>query len=124
MQRYHRPTCCIASNIKSCLGRRPFVATRRSHLEASDIREKEARSCYYILGRSTVCGPISEEILFRQLVFKADIARSACLLELARIIELLVDTDDSADPSCKRVPNYIQNCATRLTDADDVQTAW
>lgn len=28
---------------------------------------------------------------------------SACLLELARIIELEVDTDDQLDPSCKRV---------------------
>ena len=122
VQRYHRSTRCPASNIEPYLGRRPLVTTRRSHFEASDIQEKEARSCYHIFGRSTVSGLIPEASLSRQHVFKADTACSACLLELARIIELEVDTDDSADPSCKRVPNYIQDHDTRLMTM--IQTAW
>ena len=118
MQRYHRSTCCPASNIQPCLGCRSLAITRCSHLEASDLREKKARSCYHILSRRTVSVPRSEETLFRLHVSKADIPRRACLLELARIIELLVDTDDSADPSCKRVPNFILNYDTNLTDHD------
>ncbi len=47
-------------------------------------------------------------------------ACSACLLELARIIDLEIDTDDTKDPSCKRVPNYFGSCNTRLTDDDDL----
>lgn len=48
------------------------------------------------------------------------IARSACLLELARIIELEVDTDDQGDASCKRVPNDVRNCDLRPTNDDDL----
>lgn len=118
MQRYQRPTCCPASNIQPRLGHRSLVTTRCSHLEASDILEKKARSWYHILRRSTVSVPRSEEILIRHHVSKADVVRSACLLELARIVELLVDTDDSADPSCKRGPNYIHKYDTNLTDDD------
>lgn len=118
MQRYNSSTCCSASNIQPCLGRRRPIITRRSHLEASDIREKEARSCYYILCRSTVSVPRSEQTLSSQHVSKADIAPSACLLELARIIELLVDTDDSADPSCKPIPDNLLKYDTKLTDDD------
>lgn len=47
-------------------------------------------------------------------------ARSACLLELARIVELEVDTDDQSDPSCKRVPNHILRCETRPTNYNDL----
>ena len=41
---------------------------------------------------------------------------SACLLELARIIDLEVDTDDKSDPSCRRVPKYFWRCDTRLAN--------
>ena len=40
-------------------------------------------------------------------------AYSACLLELARIIELEIDTDDQQDPSCKHMPDYVQSSDRR-----------
>ena len=45
-------------------------------------------------------------------------ACSACLLELARIIELEIDTDDQADPSCKRVPTHVRSSNTEPTNND------
>ena len=46
-------------------------------------------------------------------------ARSACLLELGRIVELEVDTDDKNDPSCKYISILLARCRTSLAnDAD------
>ena len=39
-------------------------------------------------------------------------ACSACLLELARIVELEVDTDDKTDPSCKPFLTHLHSCKT------------
>ena len=74
MQRYHRSTCCPASDIEPYFGRRPLVATRRDHLEASNIQEKEAWSWYHFLGRSAVSGLTPEASQSRQHVLEADIA--------------------------------------------------
>ena len=65
VQCYHRPTCCHAFDIQPYLGRRAIVITHRSHLKASRIFETKARSCYRILGRSTVGSPHHSEILPR-----------------------------------------------------------
>lgn len=48
-------------------------------------------------------------------------ARSACLLELARIVDLEVDTDDKSGPSCKRVLNFGRHCDTRSTNDNDLK---
>lgn len=83
--------------------------------------EQEARTCCYFLCRSTVGGPLRTFLGERyQNADKAVTARSACLLELARIVELEVDTDDKNDPSCKCVPVQLGSCRTRSTDDDDI----
>lgn len=47
-------------------------------------------------------------------------ARSACLLELARIIDLEIDTDDKNDPSCKHVHNHVRSSETNEHALDGV----
>ena len=59
----------------------------------------------------------------RQHVYKANltaIACSACLLELARIVELEIDTDDQSDTSCKRLPNHLRSRDTNPTNDDNL----
>ncbi len=55
-----------------------------------------------------------------RMLTRAVTARSACLLRLARIVELEVDTDDKSDPSCKCSLVQLGSWGTRSTDGDDL----
>ena len=60
--------------------------------------------------------PTRHRLSYMVLKLIVVITCSACLLELARIIDLEVDTDDKSDPSCRRVPKHFWTCDSRLAN--------
>ena len=96
---YHCTTCGNAFNLWLDLGCNATVLANDSNLEVTDKSEKKGGSWWYFLHWNNV-GHSSLNISPARFRI-TDMTASACLLELARILTLELDTDDKHDPSCK-----------------------
>lgn len=104
MRCHDSSACRDASDLWAHLRRGSPALTHHRYLEAPNITKEEARSGRCFFRRPYVSAFSCKGVAAWHVALSADSVgqnSSACLLELARIIDLEVDTDDQKDPSCE-----------------------